>query len=468
MGVNENKMNVIDSKKRSYDLGKKLGEGSQGVIYKIKKQNYIAKLFRNSKDTVSVKSKINFLINLGLDKNIYAVPLKRIEQPSYGYIAELASGMVPLSDLKMPNNIDDPIGWYIKSGGLRRRYKLLISLASSLRKLHSKGLIYCDLSSNNVFMPKKVENTNVFLIDLDNLRYKTSIISNIYTPFYAAPELVKSTGPNSTMSDAFSFAVIAYELLTLNHPLIGDYVSDGEPELEEKALKGDLAWVDHKEDQINSRSTGFPSNKVIPKKLMDLFKRNFEEGLHDSFVRPSMSEWYDALILAQNELLTCSECKLDYPYNNFEECTFCSKIPQNITRIQMRRWEEKQTYNQNKNEIETSMGLEDKVYDEILIDESTSKDITAINFLIPGKESSESVLSITYLFENEECKLLLTPLNAANFQISPRDGQRKGGKPILLDSPKKIRVVAKESPKKKKYMLHLEDLSNPQRVLTID
>ena len=93
--------------------------------------------------------------------------------------------------------------------------------------------------------------------------------------------------------------------LTLNHPLIGDYVSEGEPELEEEALKGKLPWVDNSEDNTNERTTGLPSEKVMPEKLLNLFRKNFEEGLNNSLERPSMAEWFDMLNLALNELLRC-------------------------------------------------------------------------------------------------------------------------------------------------------------------
>ena len=65
-----------------------------------------------------------------------------------------------------------------------------------------------------------------------------------------------NNSPNTTMSDCYSFAVIAYELLLLNHPLSGDYVSDGETELEEQALLGKLPWVDNEDDTTNERTTG--------------------------------------------------------------------------------------------------------------------------------------------------------------------------------------------------------------------
>lgn len=463
-------MNVVDSKNISYEVLEKLGEGSQGVIYLLKDRKYIVKLFNQRVDDNTIKSKINSLINLGLDKSVFAVPLRQITQPKNGYVSEFASGMIPLSSLKLGSESKNLTEWYLNSGGLIRRYKVLIKLAEILRTLHSKGLVYCDLSPNNVFISKNNEADNVFLIDLDNLRYKTSIVNNIYTPFYGAPEVISNNAPNTTMSDCFSFAIIAYELLTLNHPLIGDYVSDGEPELEESALGGKLPWVDNASDDINQRTTGLPSKAVIPFKLFELFRRNFENGLDNPFDRPSMAEWHDALNLALNELLKCgdSDCRLWYPFNNSRKCNFCGKKPQKVTRIQMRRWEQIEYYDEKKNEVKQQFCLQPDIYDEILIDESTPKEIAAFNFLLTEINPLSSLLKIEYSTDKDELKILLTPLNGIKFNISPRNGLLEGGKSIILDTPKKIRVVDSAQQDKQKYMLHLKDLNTPQRVLTID
>lgn len=61
-------------------------------------------------------------------------------------------------------------------------------------------------------------------------------------------------------------------LLTLNHPLIGDYVSEGEPELEEEALKKVNYWVDHSKDNINERTTGLPFSKGNARKTTKSFQ----------------------------------------------------------------------------------------------------------------------------------------------------------------------------------------------------
>lgn len=463
-------MNVVDSKNISYKVLEKLGEGSQGKTFLLEDKKHIVKLFNHRLDATEVKSKINFLINLGLDKKIFAIPIRQITQPNDGYIAEFASGMVSLSELKLNSNSAGLANWYIQSGGLLKRYNILINLAAVMRALHSKGLAYCDLSANNVFISEQKEKSNVFLIDLDNLRYKSSIIHNIYTPFYGAPEVVLSHSPNTTMSDCFSFAVIAYELLTLNHPLIGDYVSDGEPEFEELALKGKLPWVDHSTDKMNERNTGIPTSKVIPTILLELFKRTFDEGLNDAMQRPSMAEWFEGLSRALNEMIHCGneKCGLHYPYNNLKKCTFCGHTPQKVTRVQMRRWEELDVYDKNTNALKTEFCLEPNVYDEILIDENTPKEIPAFNFLLTNTDPLIPIIKIEYKTENSENKILLSPMNDMKFNISPRTGLAKDAKSIILDTPKKIRVVEKGQTDKQKYMLHLDDLSKTQRVLTID
>jgi serine/threonine protein kinase len=459
-------MNVIDSNNVSYNTIEKLGEGSQGTTFLLEDKRHIVKLFKRNFNSSETKSKINFLIHLGLEKQLFAIPLREIVQPQNGYIAEFASGMIPLSNLKWCNQDENLAEWYSTTGGLLKRYKILIQLSAILRELHSKGLAYCDLSPNNVFVSENADKSHVFLIDLDNLRYKTSIVNNIYTPFYGAPEVISSIAPNTTMSDCYSFAVLAYELLTFNHPLIGDYVNDGESELEEAALNGKLPWVDNEDDTCNERTTGLPTDNVIPKRLQKLFKRNFEDGLNTPLERPSMAEWFETLNLGLNELLKCGnkECNLHYPYNNSKQCPFCGYKSNKVTKIQMRRWEEIEKYDRATNSIISKMALQSEIYDELLIDENTSKYVKTFHFLINDKDYSKSILEIKLQQDNGEDKILLSPHNGCSFKISTRTGNFRKE----ISTEQKIRVVDKNQPDKQKAMLHLKDLDVSQRVLTID
>ena len=71
-----------------------------------------------------------------------------------------------MSELKYTPQVQDFGNWFVSTGGLLKRYGVLIKLAIAIRALHSKGLIYCDLSPNNVFVSSNPKKHNVFLIDL--------------------------------------------------------------------------------------------------------------------------------------------------------------------------------------------------------------------------------------------------------------------------------------------------------------
>lgn len=155
-------MNVTDSYRNSYEILSEIGKGAQGATYLLKGGKYIAKLFANVKNPTELRAKINFLKQLDLDKDGFAIPLEEITQPKIGYISEFASGMEPLSMLKWSNQSEDLQKWFIETGGLLKRLQVLTKLAERLRTLHSKGLIYCDLSPSNVFVSSDAKNSHVF------------------------------------------------------------------------------------------------------------------------------------------------------------------------------------------------------------------------------------------------------------------------------------------------------------------
>ena len=452
-------MNVIDSFRNSYEIQSEIGKGSQGTTFLLKGGKYIVKLFSNVSNPTELKSKINLLKFLDLDKDGFAMPLEEITQPKIGYLSEFASGMMPISMLRWTGQSDNMQEWFIETGGLLKRLQVLTKLAERLRTLHSKGLIYCDLSPNNVFVSCDPKSSHVFLIDLDNLTHKTSILKNIYTPFYAAPELVNRVAANSMEADCFSFAVVAYELLTFNHPLLGDYVNDGEPELEERALAGKLPWVDHSTDSINSRSSGIPSEFFITKSLQELFKLTFEDGLNNPIKRPTISKWCDCLYKALNEIVHCPQCNIHYPLQNSGSCPFCGKEPEGTIKIQMKRWERLHHYNKKDNTIVDSFALAPMVFEEIVIDKYTTKYIKNSHLLLTGNPN-HPVMQIKVIETDGEEKLVELITKDITFYVAI-DGKEA----FYSNKPKKIRVTGK---KHRELVIGIKELDTPQRVLTIE
>ena len=69
-------MNVIDSFRNSYEIQSEIGKGSQGATYLLKGGKYIVKLFSNVTNPTELKAKVNFLKQLDLDKDGFAIPLE--------------------------------------------------------------------------------------------------------------------------------------------------------------------------------------------------------------------------------------------------------------------------------------------------------------------------------------------------------------------------------------------------------
>jgi len=458
--------NVVDSFGNSYSIKELIGEGSQGRTYLLEDGIHIAKLFKKNLTIPAqrIKSQINFLIRLELDKSKYSIPLREISQPMSGYISEFASGMCPISDLQIDNKPEDEdqLSWFKRTGGLLKRYGVLIKLASELRSLHAKGLIYCDLSDNNVFISENPQKCNVYLIDLDNLRYKTSIVNNIYTPGYGAPEVVNCTAPNSTHSDEFSFAVMAYKILTWAHPLIGDYVHDGEAELEEQAYQGKLPWCEDDANDINHRNCyGIPSSLFVSQKIMKLFRKTFEKGLNEPSARPSMGEWIEALNNSLNELLLCPQCGIHYLYFSQGECPFCERKSLSAITLKVKRWDKILSYDKETNSIKDEFALSDKIYEEIIVDEDTPKSIKAYHLNLETENHIDDIVgNISATPDCSDILLKIQPKNDYTFFLRIVGSEED----VEVDKPRTIRVRPNKT---KELMIGGNYFSKGQTVITI-
>jgi len=226
---------------------------------------------------------------------------------------ELVTGMEPLQRLaSVPRGTESVHSWYQAAGGLRRRLRLLARTGDVFASLHGRGLTYTDPSPGNIFVSAAVDRVEVRLIDADNIHHATAATAaTVYTPMYGAPELVRGTSPANSLSDAHAFSVVVFQVLSLVHPLIGDAVEDGPPELEDRALAGGLPWIDSPADTTNSSSAGIPRTYVLSARLADLAAEAFGPGLNEPTRRPGVSEWAARLHTAADSTVTCARSAID-------------------------------------------------------------------------------------------------------------------------------------------------------------
>jgi hypothetical protein len=245
---------------------------------------------------------------LDLDSVPVSRPLDLLAAPDVGYSMELLEGMVPIKSLATPPADADLLEWYSGTGGLARRFRLLARAADALARLHARGLVYSDPSPDNILISEEERYMEVRLVDVDFLQSESLVLESPATPGYAAPEVFTQRSGVTGTSDAFAFAVIAFEVLALTHPFLGDQVHLGEVEMLEKAYAGEFPWIDDQDDASNRSSYGLPRQAVLGGSLADCVRITFTAGVRQSKHRPSVAEWRTALYAAADMLLVCTIC----------------------------------------------------------------------------------------------------------------------------------------------------------------
>lgn len=240
---------VYDKQENEYELTGKIGEGGQGIVLSTSIEGVLVKIL-NSQDELKKKKwlkQIEWTLNQNLSGLNLALPLAQIVKPRIGYVMELMDGLISLQDVLEESYLglveEQSIAKYIETGGLKRRLKILSKIAKILSELHSRGYAYGDISPANIFVSENILYSEVWLIDCDNLCFNEKQGStHVFTPGYGAPEVVKYSSNVNCLTDAWSFAVMVFELLTHQHPFKGIFVDDGEPEVvEQQAYEGELS-----------------------------------------------------------------------------------------------------------------------------------------------------------------------------------------------------------------------------------
>jgi len=374
----------VDEYQNMHIQDKVLGQGGQGVVFRTKDPDLAIKLVTDESgnpvtdeeavDRYSKRFKRVRLLPLPESLNI-SVPAALL-QNNAGYVMQLLSEMVPFSHFwldgksaekigpgdipewlsAMPENEAKKIVHYYRTGGLRRRLHALYKCASLLARLHGNGMVYGDISPNNIFISQGLEDSSVWLIDADNIRFEiTAGGSVVYTPKYGAPELVQGKDGGRPSSDCHAFAAVAFYLLSLVHPFVGKKVDgtdegdwadeeNDDEDIEDKAYAGLFPWIDDQNDDSNSSDSGLPRSLLLTEKLTTLFEGTFGPGRTSPMLRPTIYHWPAALAQAADMTVTCPGCSMHYYYDFIHpetddlNCPYCKTPRPHMVILESYRW----------------------------------------------------------------------------------------------------------------------------------
>ncbi|MEV5677952.1 lipopolysaccharide kinase InaA family protein [Streptomyces sp. NPDC052179] len=307
---------VEDEYHQLWSLTHSIGAGGQGEVWLARGGRTAIKMINapTQEAAEAVHMRLRRIQRLPLDGVPLAGVLALLAPPKLGYVMELADEMIPLDRLCATDE-EDLAAWYLRTGGLQRRLRLLAKLADAVARLHSRAIVYQDLSPSNVLVSAAPEQQEIRLIDVDNLGLVSAVASSpVHTPGYGAPEIVSGRSGATTLADAHALAVLIFETLTASHPFRGDVVLDSDPFYQQEyADCFRLPWIDHPTDRTNECTLGItPREEVLSGQLWNLATRCFVDAVADPLVRPSAARWAAALHSAAGQTVECPECRWSY------------------------------------------------------------------------------------------------------------------------------------------------------------
>lgn len=352
----------LDNHGVEHKVTKILGEGGQGLVCLTETPGFVLKFVTDNENLISANENpaafkyytavFKTIRHLPISpKNHLAVPAAILTDYA-GYVMRLMEDMTSFSIL------DDDPETFPATDGHRHRLEVLSKCASILAEIHSNGMVYCDISPNNIFITKDVnsQNQNVWFIDTDNLFIPNKISKGklVYTPRYAAPELLKKDAVSCTQnSDLYSFAVLAYECLSMIHPFAGKAAlgeesaennwddSDGWDKSSDKdnenldvdpIYSGKYPWINDPTDESNHSDKGFPPSLFLTQELFDLFQQTFSDGRKIPEQRPTAFYWQKAFSSASDLTIKCPSCSMSFIYDSQHKCPWCeAEIPHIVT-----------------------------------------------------------------------------------------------------------------------------------------
>lgn len=338
--INDKDVVFIDEKGYVHriDIANIIGTGAQGAVYRGENKNILIKI-NQTKEENYLGKKIDKIKSLNLPKNLkFTLPIAKlnISNKNYeGYIMRMMEDMKPISHLMKNSfkNIEECYDYYNQeTGGLRRRLEILKKIAYNLYYLHSRGIVYGDISSNNIFISMDSKYTEVWFIDCDNIDYSYDIDYTIGTDGFCSPEIRKVLAPynmgkqnNTIENDIYAFANLAFNVLFLADPfrgsiLLEDNEDDGndwwddESNDEKKFDLGEVSWVGEN-DESNKPIYGLSTNmdKMISPELKNLFNETLGYiGRNNPKQRPSLRIWYEEINNLLNNLVDSDDINSYY------------------------------------------------------------------------------------------------------------------------------------------------------------
>ena len=286
-----------------------LGEGGQGIIYRVRfRKEYYALKWYKKIESQRFYDNLKENVARGSPAPTFLWPLavtEKDEKGGFGYVMQVKPDCYKDFSLFILNRV--------KFSSFAAVINAALQITASFKTLHNKGLSYQDLNDGNFFIDPATG--EVLICDNDNVAPYGESLGIAGKARYMAPEVVRNITRPNVMTDRFSLTVVLFRLLFLDHPLEGRRVVEAPcltEELELKFYGKNPVFVYDPLDNSNRPVRGVHANVVrfwpmYPKFIRDKFVEALsQEAMHGQKPRPTDNDWQQCFTRLRDCIVTCS------------------------------------------------------------------------------------------------------------------------------------------------------------------
>lgn len=338
---------VKDSMGKRVVLGKCLGRGGEGSVYKIPSlPGKVAKIY--------FQERLTGLAATNMQRKITALSRKK----RVAYINETLVASIPdellffqngtFAGYVMPQFTTTTKIFEVQRDDRRRKlfpdldYRGLIAIAYNLAEvvdhLHKNDIVVGDMNHNNILIH---QDGTIALIDCDSFDITDTVTGDHFPCTVGLQELLApeiqtvgslKNGAFTKESDNFSLAIHIFRLLMNNaDPFAGTMTTStslSHISGNHAILMGECAYVRDVPGKEIPRWS--PTLDILPKEIQELFRRVFdytaESAMHSIHKRPSAAEWMKALQnFYQMPMTHCKQNSFHWYLPHQCECPFCAR-----------------------------------------------------------------------------------------------------------------------------------------------
>lgn len=308
--INGNTVEIMD----------KLGEGGQGIVYKVSCNNsvyalkwylksYLKGMVKKKPDNVDRFYK-NLISNVteGSPANqfLWPIDVTEVHNGSFGYIMELRRP--EFQSFTKFLNAD------VKFGSTSAVIAATKNMAYAFQALHRKGYSYQDLNDGNFFVEPNTG--DVLICDNDNVAPYGESFGIGGKSRYMAPEVVLGSIRPNMDTDLYSLSVVLFMFYFLSHPLEGKKVVGCAclTEANEKKFYAEEPIFICDPKNIENRPVRGIHNNVIslwplfPEYFREVFIRAFTDAAKEPEKRILENEWIKVIDRLRDDLVPCLKC----------------------------------------------------------------------------------------------------------------------------------------------------------------